>query len=63
MYSIEHGLKVGPASPEDEPAGVGIVFAVLVAAQAGQSETEIMNCPVRLLAIVSEKGFGELWLV
>src|SRR6202007_2926411 len=41
--AVHEELEFGPASPEDEPAGWMIVFAVLVAAEAGEGQAELVD--------------------
>jgi hypothetical protein len=36
--SLEHGLQFDPAAPVNQPAGVVVVLAILVSAEAGQGE-------------------------
>jgi hypothetical protein len=40
-------LEFDPAASEDEPAGVVVVFAILVPAEVGQREEEFMHGQVR----------------
>src|SRR3990172_12581531 len=41
--AVEHGLQFCPTSPQHEPAGSVVVFAVLMAAQTRQRETEVVD--------------------
>src|SRR5215211_6436970 len=41
--TVEHGLEFHPAAPEDEPAGMPVTLAVLVAAEPTQGEEELVD--------------------
>jgi len=46
--SVDHGLELSRAFPEDQPSGMAVVFSVQVAAKAYEREAEVVDRPVRL---------------